>query len=84
MENAQSNNSNRHPPHLRGKAIGMWYAQHRRSNNGPQASSQPRPSSSQPVATIELSANEIQRVTEVRQLFNHHQQPPPRKHFKES
>ncbi|CAF1112398.1 unnamed protein product, partial [Adineta steineri] len=21
MENAQSNNSNRHPPHLRGKAI---------------------------------------------------------------
>ncbi len=77
----QSSNSNRHPPNLRGKAIGLWYAQRQRSANSAQTSSRLPPS--QPVATVELSAKEIQRVTEVRQLFQH-QQKSPRKNLKES
>jgi HrpA-like RNA helicase len=77
----QSSNSNRHPPNLRGKAIGLWYAQRQRSVNSAQTSSRLPPS--QPVATVELSAKEIQRVTEVRQLFQH-QQKSPRKNLKES
>jgi HrpA-like RNA helicase len=65
----QSSKSNRHPPYLRGKAIGLWYAgQHRSANSNKPSRSHPPPS--QPVATIELSPNELQRVTEVRQLFN--------------
>ena len=76
----QPSNSNRHPSSLRGKAIGLWYAQRQRSANPSQASSRSRPPPSQPVATIELSAYEIQRVTEVRQLFKHQQHS--RKNFK--
>jgi HrpA-like RNA helicase len=78
---SQPPNSNRHPPNLHGKAIGLWYAQRQRSANSGQTSSHSRPPPSQPVATIELSPNEIQRVTEVRQLFKHHQHS--RKNFKE-
>jgi HrpA-like RNA helicase len=78
----QSSNFNRHPPNLRGKAIGLWYAQQQRSANSAQKSSHSRPPPSQPVATIKLSPNEIQRVTEVQQLFKHQQQT--RKNFKES
>jgi ATP-dependent RNA helicase DHX36 len=63
--------SSRHPPHLRGRAIGLWYAQQHRAANPTQLSSRSRPPPSQPVATVELSAHEIQRVTEVRQLFKH-------------
>lgn len=77
-----SSNSNRHPPNLRGKAIGLWYAQRQRSKNSNQKSSRFRAPPPQPVATIELSPNEIQRVTEVRQLFKHQHQS--RKTFKES
>jgi HrpA-like RNA helicase len=81
----QPSSSNRHPPHLHGKAIGLWYAQRQRqrSGNATQTPSHSRGLPSQPVANIELSPNEIQRVTEVRQLFNHHQQQP-RKNFKGS
>ncbi len=78
----QPSNFNRHPSNLRGKAIGLWYAQRQRSGNSVQRSSHSRPPPSQPVATIELSPNEIQRVTEVRQLFKHQKQS--RKNFKES
>ncbi|CAF3331421.1 unnamed protein product [Rotaria sp. Silwood1] len=77
----QSSNPNRHPPHLRGKAIGLWYAQRQRSANLPRKSSNSHPPASQPVATIELSPNEIQRVTEIHQLFNH--KKDSRKHFKQ-
>lgn len=66
-------NSNRHPPHLRGRAIGLWYAQRHRSANADSTSSRSRLAAPQPVATIELSAHEIQRVTEVRHLFQHRQ-----------
>ena len=52
--------SPRHPSHLRGKAIGLWYAQRSRSTK----------SAPQPIATVQLSAHEIQRATEVGQLFN--------------
>jgi len=79
----QPSNFTRHPPNLRGKAIGLWYAQRQRSTNSAQRSSHSRPPPSQPVATIELSPNEIQRVTEVRQLFKHQQQQS-RKNFKGS
>jgi ATP-dependent RNA helicase DHX36 len=79
-QECQPSNPNRHPPHLRGKAIGLWYAQRQRSANSTQTSSHSRQPPSQPVATIELSPNEIQRVTEVRQLFNHQQQS--QKNFK--
>ena len=65
---------NRHPPNLRGKAIGLWYAQRQRSANSGSASSRPRVRPPQPVATIELSPNEIQRVTEARHLFKDHRQ----------
>ena len=86
MEDSKSssshNNSNRHPPNLRGKAIGLWYAQRQRSANSASASSHPRPRPPQPVATIELSPREIQRVTEVRHLFKN--QPHSQKHFEES
>ena len=78
----QSSNSNRHPPNLRGKAIGLWYAQRQRSANSGQASPHRRSRPSQPVATIELSPHEIQRVTKVRQLFNH-QHKHSRKNFEE-
>jgi HrpA-like RNA helicase len=78
----QPSNSNRHPSNLRGKAIGLWYAQRQRPANSGQTSSHSRPPPSQPIATIELSPNEIQRVTEVRQLFKHQQYS--RKNFKES
>jgi HrpA-like RNA helicase len=54
--------SARHPSHLRGKAIGLWYAQRSRATK-----SAPQP---QPIATVQLSAREIQRATEVGQLFN--------------
>jgi len=78
----QSFNSNRHPPNLRGKAIGLWYAQRQRSSNSGQNSPRSRPRPSQPVATIELSPHEIQRVTEVHHLFKHQQHS--RKTFKKS
>jgi hypothetical protein len=57
--------STRHPPHLRGRAIGLWYAQRSRAMQ-----SAPRPPPLQPIATVQLSAREIQRATEVGQLFN--------------
>ena len=60
---SRGQNANRHPPHLRGRAIGLWYAQRQ----------QQRSANSQPVATIEFSPNEIQRFTEVRHLFKHQQ-----------
>lgn len=69
---ASSPNSNRHPPNLRGKAIGLWYAQRQRSANSGSAPSRARAPHPQPVATIELSPNEIQRVTEARHLFKDH------------
>ncbi|CAF4287028.1 unnamed protein product [Rotaria sp. Silwood2] len=79
-QSCHSSNSNRHPPHLHGKAIGLWYAQRQRSANSARASSKSHPPPSQPVATVELSPNEIQRVTEIHQLFNH--QKESQKHFK--
>ncbi|CAF3439639.1 unnamed protein product [Rotaria sp. Silwood2] len=79
---SQSSNSNRHPSNLRGKAIGLWYAQRQRSANSAKKSSHSRPPPSQSVATIELSPHEIQRVTEVHHLFKHQQQS--RKNFQES
>jgi HrpA-like RNA helicase len=82
-EGYQPSTSDRHPPRLRGKAIGLWYAQWQRSRNPTQTSSHSRAPPSQPVANIELSPNEIQRVTEVRRLFNHDREQP-RKNFKGS
>ena len=64
-----SSASNRHPSHLRGRAIGLWYAQRRRPGSATQTPSRSRPPSTQPVATIELSPMEMERVTGVRQLF---------------
>ena len=64
-----SSPSIRHPAHLRGRAIGLWYAQRRRPGNTTRIASRSRPPSAQPVATIELSPMEMERVTGVRQLF---------------
>lgn len=69
-EEYQSSKSNRHPSNLRGKAIGLWYAQQQRSKNVAQALSKSHRPPSQPVATVELSSNEIQRVAEVHRLFD--------------
>ncbi|UJR24999.1 hypothetical protein I4U23_006360 [Adineta vaga] len=69
MDDSEELSSHRHPPHLRGKAIGLWYAQRQRSKTSTETSSRPI-RSAQPLATIELSATEIQRVTNVRQLFH--------------
>ncbi|CAF4824685.1 unnamed protein product, partial [Rotaria magnacalcarata] len=79
-EESQSSNINLHPTNLRGKAIGLWYAQRQLSGNSTRTSSKSHPTRSQPVATIELSPNEIQRVTEVHQLFDHEKET--RKKFK--
>ncbi|CAF2129708.1 unnamed protein product [Rotaria magnacalcarata] len=79
-EESQSSNINFHPTNLRGKAIGLWYAQRQLSGNSTRTSSKSHPTRSQPVATIELSPNEIQRVTEVHQLFDHEKET--RKKFK--
>jgi HrpA-like RNA helicase len=82
MSSLNDKDSNYHPPNLRGKAIGLWYAQRQRSANSAPKSSHSHLPPSQPVATIKLSPHEIQRVTEVRQLFKHQQQS--RKNFKGS
>ncbi|CAF0793937.1 unnamed protein product [Adineta ricciae] len=70
--NIESRSSNRHPPHLHGKAIGLWYAQRQRQR--PKTAPQP---SSRSVATVELTPNEIQRVTKIRQLFHQNYSKEP-------
>ena len=66
----RSSNFGRHPSHLSGKAIGLWYAQRRRPSKSTQVSTKARTPSTQAVATIELSPSEIQQVTKIHQLFN--------------
>ena len=67
----RSSNPNRHPSHLRGKAIGLWYAERKRDSNPTETSSHSHRQRTQPIATIELTPNEIQRVTRTHQLFRH-------------
>lgn len=69
-ESETSSTSNRHPFHLRGRAIGLWYAQRRRPVNTTPLGSRSRPPSTQPVATIELSPMEMERVSGVGHLFH--------------